>query len=543
VVALVLLTGISLASHAVIWEGRMPMFTSTLATTNSIPATNAITTTIITNNPGKLIYNQWNKETNSVRLDADNLVQVVQVHSELKSRPAGFSPRLWIIWDVFGISAVVTLLLARTIGFLNLSSYHTLYSARIIRAYQGASDRKRWADTANVTNAESDDDIAWEKYEPHASGGPLHLVNCTINCTKNVETAMESTTAIGLNLCVGPAGISYGQHHASFGIKPDPNNKEISITDTRSVTPYDEEKRADPVKVESLALGDWIGISGAAFTTGLGNVGSGRGTTLGTSLLCGLFNVRLGYWWHNKLSPSGVLSFNNALPVQSYLADEFTASFHMVKRDHWYLSDGGHFENTAAYELIRRRVPFIILADCGADPDGTFDDLGNLARRVRIDFGAELVFPTEQEIEDGKLKTPSRYIGSLTDLRAEYEFTARRSDSRIASVIKSIQADTTEPAQARRVRKHAAIAQVHYPEDKAGDFKTIILVIKPGLSGDEQADLLNYQINNETFPQQTTAEQFYDEAQWESYRKLGEHAMDSVLNDDWLTDKLTGKAG
>jgi hypothetical protein len=160
---------------------------------------------------------------------------------------------------------------------------------------------------------------------------------------------------------------------------------------------------------------------------------------------------------------------------------------------------------------------------------------------VRIDFGAELVFPTEKEIEDGKFKTPSKYIGSLADLRAEYEFTARRSDSRIASVIKSIQADTAEPAQARRVRKHAAIARVHYPEDEPGVFKTIILVIKPGLSGDEQADLLNYQINNETFPQQTTAEQFYDEAQWESYRKLGEHAMDSVLKDEWLTGKLTGK--
>jgi len=49
-----------------------------------------------------------------------------------------------------------------------------------------------------------------------------------------------------------------------------------------------------------------------------------------------------------------------------------------------------------------------------------------------------------------------------------------------------------------------------------------MLFIKPGITGDLPADLLNYQRGQPSFPQQTTLDQFFDEAQWESYRKLGE---------------------
>ena len=35
--------------------------------------------------------------------------------------------------------------------------------------------------------------------------------------------------------------------------------------------------------------------------------------------------------------------------------------------ERWYLTDGGHFENTACYELLRRPVPFIIASDNGQD--------------------------------------------------------------------------------------------------------------------------------------------------------------------------------
>jgi hypothetical protein len=45
---------------------------------------------------------------------------------------------------------------------------------------------------------------------------------------------------------------------------------------------------------EPLSLGRWVAISGAAFSTG-----TGYRTSLGLSLLAGLANIRLGYWWNS----------------------------------------------------------------------------------------------------------------------------------------------------------------------------------------------------------------------------------------------------
>ena len=55
------------------------------------------------------------------------------------------------------------------------------------------------------------------------------------------------------------------------------------------------------------------------------------------------------------------------LPVQMCLLTEFFGRFHGPARRHWYLSDGGHFENTGCFELIRRRVPFIVCSDAAQD--------------------------------------------------------------------------------------------------------------------------------------------------------------------------------
>ena len=51
---------------------------------------------------------------------------------------------------------------------------------------------------------------------------------------------------------------------------------------------------------------------------------------------------------------------------------------------------------------------------------------------------------------------------------------------------------------------------------------SLLLLLKPTVCGDEPADVLNYHSAHDAFPQESTADQFFDEAQWESYRKLGE---------------------
>ena len=49
-----------------------------------------------------------------------------------------------------------------------------------------------------------------------------------------------------------------------------------------------------------------------------------------------------------------------------------------------------------------------------------------------------------------------------------------------------------------------------------------ILVVKPVVAGDEPLDIRYYSQHNRAFPQQSTADQFFNEAQFESYRRLGE---------------------
>ena len=59
----------------------------------------------------------------------------------------------------------------------------------------------------------------------------------------------------------------------------------------------------------------------------------------------------------------------------------------------------------------------------------------------------------------------------------------------------------------------------------------VIVVIKPSLAdaGDEDADVRQYGMENNQFPQQSTADFWYDEAQFESYRRLGEHSAYKVF--------------
>jgi hypothetical protein len=56
------------------------------------------------------------------------------------------------------------------------------------------------------------------------------------------------------------------------------------------------------------------------------------------------------------------------------------------------LTDGGHFENLALYELVRRRTKLILIVDGEADPKISLSSLVSTIRRIEEDFGATLEF-------------------------------------------------------------------------------------------------------------------------------------------------------
>ena len=60
----------------------------------------------------------------------------------------------------------------------------------------------------------------------------------------------------------------------------------------------------------------------------------------------------------------------------------------------------------------------------------------------------------------------------------------------------------------------------------------LLIYIKPAVYGSEPGDVLEYKKSHPTFPHQSTADQFFDEPQFESYRILGSHVMDQMCGSD-----------
>ena len=132
-----------------------------------------------------------------------------------------------------------------------------------------------------------------------------------------------------------------------------------------------------------LSLATAAAVSGAAVSPNMGS----KTPSAALALFLSLFNVRLGFWaptpsgrrWrepHARLWPFYILreTLSNTGQIGSYC----------------YLTDGGHFDNTGLYALVERGCRYIVVSDCGADPDLAFEDIGVAIRRCRIDFGAEI---------------------------------------------------------------------------------------------------------------------------------------------------------
>ncbi|MGO9058225.1 MAG: hypothetical protein ACLQU2_12710 [Candidatus Binataceae bacterium] len=434
--------------------------------------------------------------------------------------------------------------------FLNRTSLHPLYTARLIRAYLGASNKSRYGDTRGVSEVVAGDDISQERYwvQPeklyYSSGAPLHLVNMTLNQTIGGESQIERRDRKGLGMAVGPSGLSVGvRHHAVYQKTSDTQTIMVEtfphpVEGAFRVFDYKDYsvKSLDPIaefKGERLSLGNWTGLSGAAASTAMG-----FRTSLGVSLITAFFNVRLGYWWDSGIERhasgkrwaakiGGCIS--RYLPVQGYLIDEFLARFHGTTRQLWYLSDGGNFENLGAYELIRRRLPLMIVVDAGADPDYDFDDVAGLVRKARLDFNAEIEFleanqikaelkaALEIEIENEALK----WYGPLEQLRR-----GNRADEPAPPPATERNVFFKSSKTARYSLKHAAFARVRYLDDDAVSF---LILIKPTLVGDEPTDVIQYHSSHPSFPHESTADQFFDEAQWEAYRRLGQHIVEKIF--------------
>lgn len=214
-----------------------------------------------------------------------------------------------------------------------------------------------------------------------------------------------------------------------------------------------------------LWLGSSMAISGAAASPNMGYHSSPS-----VAFLLTVFNVRLGHWVGNPLHPK---SWRRSGPWFGgwYLLSEL---FGMTngKTRYVYLSDGGHFENLGIYELVRRRCRYIVASDASQDGACSFEDIGNAIRKCYTDFG----------------------------VRIEIDVESMRADE-----------------NTRRSPRCFTLGMIHYPDGMTGT----LIYLKPGLTEKTPADVLNYALQNKEFPHESTADQWFNEAQFESYRKLG----------------------
>ena len=262
---------------------------------------------------------------------------------------------------------------------------------------------------------------------------------------------------------------------AGSDIEPDPTCKDVLPGGYRSIAEYAAGKN----KSEPMTIGTAMAISGAAASPNMGYHSSPLVT-----FVMAFFNVRLGWWLGNTGTGMGEVwrRKSHRFSVVPLLKETF--GFTREDGKDIYLSDGGHFENLGLYEMVRRRCRYIIVCDAGCDCDSTFDDLGNAVRKVRADFRVEV----------------------------DLDFAAIKAK-----------------------KSHFAVGTIGYACcDNGGAQNGLLLYIKPVLTGDEPADLFNYSRMHDEFPHEPTSDQWFDEAQFESYRKLGLHSLAQLAGEQKL---------
>jgi hypothetical protein len=249
------------------------------------------------------------------------------------------------------------------------------------------------------------------------------------------------------------------------------------------------------------SIGTAMAASGAAISPNWG-----YHTSPAVAALLAIFNVRIGWWTGN---PRRQDYWDNYAPGAYYLTAELLGATNDSGR-YVYLSDGGHFENLGIYEMVRRRMKYIIACDADADPNYDFADLANAVEKCRRDFGVEIDIHT----------SAIRPVKSR-DFRVEIDMNT--------SAIRPVKSADDGTGQ-QFSKSHFAVGTITYPKSGAEKeaFTGVLLYIKSSLTGNESADVLGQRSADSDFPHDTTVNQFFNETQFEVYRALGEHMFDSV---------------
>ncbi len=348
----------------------------------------------------------------------------------------------------------------------NMFSIGRMYRDRLMEAFMPDPDavsRRKWgpAKMADVTFLQ---DTCTEK-----DNGPYHLVNTNVVLTTTDYASYR------------------GRGGDSFVFSP-----KFSGSDATGWYPSTQ------MCGGSMSLATAMAISGAAINPN--SACGGRGPTRNrlASFVLALFNIRLGYWVRNPNARAAGKFFSKLIwPNLIYpgLRQGLLGTGLHMRAGYIELSDGGHYDNTGIYELVRRKVSCIILSLASADPGYGFDDLADVIERVRADFGVYIKFDSMME--------------------AAIPIAGEPPPGGIASTLKFAQCSHVTGV-------------VNYPDGTKGT----LVILKSAMTNRLPIDVLRYAANNPAFPNESTADQFFDERQFEAYREAGYAAAAGMIREN-----------
>jgi len=339
----------------------------------------------------------------------------------------------------------------------------------------------------------------------------------------------------------------------------------------------------DTYNYRDLTLPAAATISAAAVNPGMGIYSNKI-----LSILTTVFNARLGYW---ILNPKKTKLYNSLIWWPRYFVYELLGLIG-IDNEMLNISDGGHIENLAIYELLRRRCKLILAVDAGADPKFTFSEFENLAIRAKNELGLDIRF-SKNQLEDEIRPKPSLGYSKKRFAIADIcylweEIVMRDKDNKVILVkVKEGGKEKEKPIEIlinykkydkNPDREEAVEDILALVEMQIGDRITDLLLKKEALENvkevvssrlendlkigtlvyikssvtppqgkpniDRKRDPLRYytykyKIYHPEFPHESTADQFFDPVQWTAYYDLGRFICADVLGIDNLDSYLS----
>ena len=249
--------------------------------------------------------------------------------------------------------------------------------------------------------------------------------------------------------------------------------------------------------LSKISLATAMAVSGAAVNPDAASSGVGPQRNRLFAALMGLLNIRLGYWLPNPNRFGGrahASAPNHFNPGLAGVVDRLSANGNFLE-----ITDGGNFDNLGVYELLRRQVRVIVVCDATADPESAFADFQNLLSRAEADFGVTITV------------TPPP-LASLMPQPAPGRF----------------------PLGVPIATEPFVVGKIRYNDGSPGE----LYYIKPAIFDGLRLHVLGFKGAFPAFPDDTTLNQFFDEARFEAYRELGFASLDRMLADVKIKPQL-----